>query len=98
MKIQIKNYVPKFQEGGPMEAPAQEEMPVDQGGQQDPMAMLIEGAVTALQNQDCNTAMQVCQILVQMAQGGGSAPEEGVPENQQPVYKAGGKLSRWIKK
>lgn len=102
MNLNFRNYdetkyVPKFQEGGPMpeEAPV-EEAPVEeapaQGG--DPMQQLLEVAAQALQAQDCQAAMAVCQALIQLAQGG--APQE-VPE-EAPVYKMGGKLSRRIKK
>lgn len=94
--------VKKFQEGGPMppeqapEAGAEQQAAPEQGApEQNPMDMLLQGAAQALQNQDCNMAMQVCQALVQMAQqGGGGAPaEEG-----QPVYRKGGRLVRRIKK
>ena len=81
----------KFQEGGPVEAaPA----PAAQGGG-DPMQMLLELANQALQGQDCNAAMQVCEILlqvVQQAQGGGApAPTEG-----EPVFRKGGILTRRV--
>ena len=94
--------VKKFQEGGamaPEQAPEagaeQAAAPEQGGGEQDPMAMLMQGAAQALQNQDCNMAMQVCQALIQMAQqaGGGAPAEEG-----QPVYRKGGRLVRRIKK
>lgn len=66
----------KFQEGGAVEAAPVEEAPVEeqpveqqapQGGE-DPMMMLIQLAMQALQNQDCQAAMQVCQALVQLVQ------------------------------
>lgn len=96
----------KFQEGGamPTEAEAQA-APQDQGGApeqggQDPMAQLLQAAAQAIQGQDCQTALQVCQMLVQMAQqGAGAAPEEGTAEEGEPVYaKKGAKLIRRIKK
>lgn len=80
-----------FQEGGemtPQKAPAPE-----QGGG-DPLMQLVEMAAQALQAQDPNMAFQVCQALVQLAQGGGGAP---APEGQ-PVYRKGGKLAYRIKK
>jgi hypothetical protein len=42
--------------------------------------------------------MQVCQAVLQML--GGGAPQEApaAPEGQAPVYKKGGKLSKWISK
>lgn len=86
----------RFQEGG--QAP---EAP-QSGGGQDPIAQIAQMAVQALQNQDCNAAMQVCNAFVQMLQqsqqgGGGepasqgAAPQEGGGE---PVYRRGGKLLR----
>lgn len=94
-------FIKKFQDGGamaPEAAPQGAEQggaPAEQGAEQDPMAMLLQAAAQALQNQDCNMAMQVCQALVQLAQQGqgGGAPEEA----GQPVYKKGGKLVRRIK-
>ncbi len=67
---------------------------------QDPMQELIAMAAQAVQNNDPNLAMQVCQALVQMAeqatQQAETAPEEGAaPEETaegEPVYKRGGKL------
>lgn len=102
MNFKVKNfnvgdYLPKFQEGGEMPA---EGAPVEgapapekQGG--DPMQMLLEGAAQALQNQDCNLAMQVCDALMQLAQGGGG--EQPAPA-EEPVYKRGGRLVRTIRK
>ena len=100
MEIKIK----KFQEGGAMpapEAPAQEGAPAgapapEQGGQ-DPLMMLAEMAMQALQSQDCNAMAQVCEgflQLVQQAQGGG-APAEA-PQGE-PVYRRGGTLVRRTK-
>lgn len=77
----------KFQMGGA--AP--------QGGQ-DPMAVLMQGAQQAVQNSDCEIAMQVCQMLLEMA--GAGAPAQAAPAEPtqgEPVYKMGGKLSRRIK-
>lgn len=102
MKVGIKG-ITKFQEGGAMPpqeapeaaAPAPAAAP-EQGGQ-DPLMMIAEMAVQALQAQDCNAAMQVCEAfvqLIQQAQGGG-APEEA-PQGE-PVYRKGGVLVRRIK-
>lgn len=93
--------VKKFQTGGAIEQSAPEEveqMPAEQAApqQQDPMAALVEGAMIALQNQDCQTAMQVCQALVQLVQqAAGPAPEAAQGE---PVFRKGGVLVRRIKK
>lgn len=95
----------KFQEGGAMPAGDQAQAaPENQGGasqdqSQDPMAQLLQAAAQAVQGQDCQTAIQVCQMLLQMAQqGAGPAPEEGTAEEGEPVYKKGGRLCRRIKK
>ncbi len=98
MKIKAR----KFQEGGPMPA---EEAPMEQapaeggapagGSPEDALMQMAQLAMQALQNQDCEAAMAVCQAFVEMIQaqqgGGGAAPEE-------PVYRAGGKLVRRIRK
>lgn len=95
MEITVKNYVPMFQEGGamPAEAPqGAETMPQEQGG--DPVTELADMAVQALQGQDCETALAVCEGYIQLVQemaGGGEAAPEAAPEGE-PVYRAGGKL------
>ena len=89
----------KFQEGGAMPAGAAPQAP--EGGQ-DPMTMLMQGAEQALQAQDCEIAMQVCQMLLELA-GGGGAPAEAAPAEAapapaegEPVYRRGGRLVRRI--
>lgn len=84
MKIQ------KLQEGGMAPAPTPEEAQA-----QDPMMQLVQMAQQAVEAQDCEAAMQVCEgflQLVQSAQGGGAPAPEG-----QPVYKAGGKFVKRVK-
>ena len=76
----------KFQQGGAM----------PQGGEQDQQAVLMQGAQQAVQNQDCQIAIQVCQMLLEMM-GGSEAPAPQ-PEQSEPVYRMGGKLARRIKK
>lgn len=85
----------KFQAGGPMPAGA------PQGGE-DPTAMLLQGAQQAVQGQDCEMAMQVCQMLIE-ALGGGGSPQEAAPQEAapapaegEPVYRRGGRLVRRI--
>lgn len=77
----------KFQEGG--QVPTNQ----PQEGSQDPLAMIAEMAVQAVQSQDCQTALQVCQAFVEMAaqaqRGAQQAPAQG-----EPVFKMGGKLLR----
>lgn len=88
--MRLKN---KFQEGGQMPAGA----PAPSGGE-DPMMVLIQGAQQALQSQDCQIAMQVCQMLIELA-GGGGAPAEAAPApaEGEPVYRMGGRLLRRVK-
>lgn len=88
-------FIKKFQEGGA--APAPEAAAPQQGGA-DPTAMLMQGAKQAVQNQDCQIAIQVCQMVLEML-GGGGAPEEagGAPQSE-PVYRRGGRLVRRIQK
>ena len=89
----------KFQEGGAM--PSQGAPAAPQGGE-DPTAMLIQGAQQAVESQDCQVALQVCQMLLELA-GGGGAPAGGAPQEAapapaegEPVYRRGGRLVRRI--
>lgn len=106
MKITLKNQqTRKFQVGGqmpPAEEPAMTEAtPVNeatpqQGGEQDPIAVLAQMFAQGLQNQDCQLLAQGAQMfleIVQQMQGG--APEE--PQGE-PVFRNGGTLVRRIKK
>lgn len=92
-------FTKKFQEGGPM--PAQD--PAAQGGG-DPMAELVAGAQEAVQSGNCDVALQVCQMLLELAGGGGApagpAPEEAapMPAEGEPVFRKGGSLVRKIRK
>lgn len=109
MNIKLKNSrVQRFQMGGPMqqeapveepmqtgEAPVQEQAP-EQGEQQDPMMMLAQMSAQALQNQDCQMAMQVCQAfleILQQMQGG--APEQSQGE---PVFAKNGAKLRVVRR
>lgn len=104
MKI-VPNKTRRYQIGGEMAAPeaAPEQMPEEsapapapEGGQGDPLMEVAQLAAQALQAQDCNAAMQVCQIFLQMIQQMQGQPE---PEPQgEPVFKKGGVLVRRIKK
>lgn len=104
MKIQVKNnqFVKFLQEGGqmvsetpaPEAAPAPEQAP-EQGG--DPLEQIVMAAAQAVQTQDAQLALQVCQKLVELAQGGGE-PAPAAPEGQAPVYRKGGRLVRWENK
>lgn len=95
--MKLKN-ISKFQEGGAM--PPQGPAPAQGGG--DPMQEILMGCQQAVETQDCQVALQVCQVMLEMA-GGGAAPAEAAPapapaEAQgEPVYRKGGKLARRIK-
>lgn len=85
--MKISNKVAKFQEGGamPVEAAA---APQEQGN---PMEQILQAAAQAVQANDPQMALQVCQALVQLAQQaqGGAQPQEA------PAYqRKGGKLVR----
>ena len=94
MKIS-ENLIKKLQDGGQMSAePAPESTaaPAAQGeGGQDPVAMIIEAAIQALQANDGQLALQVCAALVNTAQQQMNGGQEPVPA--EPVMaKRGGKL------
>lgn len=106
MQFTPKHSVKKFQQGGPMAPEEQmpaEEMPAEgapeeaaAGQEQNPLVMLTQGAMQALQSQDCQIAMEVCQGLIQILQQmQGPAPEAAQGE---PVFRKGGVLLRRIKK
>lgn len=87
-----KNGVKKFQMGGaapeaaPAEAAPAEGAPAEGG--EDPMAQILQVAAQAVQSQNCEAAMAVCQALMQIAQGA-SAPAE------EPTFaRNGAKLTR----
>ncbi len=104
MKFRPKDSIKKFQMGGEM-APeaAPKQMPAEgapapgpEGGQGDPLMEVAQLAAQALQSQDCNAAMQVCQIFLQMVQQMQGQPE---PEPAgEPVFRKGGVLVRRNKK
>ena len=111
MKITYKNAVKqtkKFQQGGPVGAPAegaeapvsQEEAPKEpapeEGGQENPMMQLAQLFAQGLQNQDCQMLAQGAQMFLQLAeqsQGGGAEEPQG-----EPVFRKGGRLAYRIKK
>lgn len=107
MNIKFRNTnLRKFQEGGAMPAPegAPVEQPMPQEGAPaqggDPMEMLMQlaqMAAQALQTQDANMAMEVCNGLVEFIQilQSQTAPQEAPAE---PVYRRGGTLVKRIKK
>lgn len=91
-----------YQEGGAMGDPnAEQEAPeqeAPEGGQeqQDPMMQLAQMAQQALQANDGQMALQVCDALLQLLQQAqGGAPAE--PQSE-PVFKRGGKIAYRIRK
>lgn len=97
MNIKFK----KFQQGGEMPMAEEEPQVQEQAqlqeqpqGNQDPLMMLAEMAAQALQTQDCNVAMQVCQGFIEVIQ---SAQQGAAPETE-PVYRKGGVLVKRIRK
>jgi len=102
--MKLSNRITKHQEGGQAPAPAAaaptqdpNAAPAQAGGAeggQDPVAQLVQMAQEALQSQNCEAAMAVCDgllsILSQAQGGGGAAPE---PQGA-PVYRKGGVLIR----
>lgn len=83
--------ITKFQQGGniPAAAPAPA---------QDPILMLAENAMAALESQDCGLAMQVCEGFVAMLQQAQGPAPVGEPVQGEPVFKKGGKIVRRQKK
>lgn len=100
MKFEVKDerFVKYLQEGGvaPEAAPA-EAAPAPEEGGGDPMEQIIAACQQALQTQDCSLMAQICQAILQMA-GGGAQEAPAAPEGQAPVYKKGGKFSKWVNK
>ena len=98
--MKVRNKFMKFQDGGAAPAPEDQggapqgqgpEQAPEQGGEQDPMAQVLQVAAQAVQKQDCQAALAVCQALMQLAQGGGG--QEQAP--QEPTFaRRGAKLVR----
>lgn len=113
MNITYRNTVKstrKFQQGGPMEAPADgAEAPVEQGGApeegapeegggEDPMMQLAQMFAQGLQNQDCQMLAQGAQMFLQMIQQQGGGEEQPQEQQGEPVFRRGGRLAYRIKK
>lgn len=90
--MKISEKVSKFQEGGPMPAETAQQQPAPEQSQ-DPIVQLVTMAQQALQEQNCEAAMAVCEGLMQLVQGA----QQGQQPEGQPVYKKGGKLAKVIK-
>lgn len=96
MKIEEK--FRKFQQGGAAPQPGAEpaggapaEGAPAEGGQ-DPMAQILQVAAQAVQTQNCEAAMAVCQALMQIAQGG--AAQEQAPQEEPTFARKGARLVR----
>lgn len=84
-------------EGAPMEPgmePGMEGAPAEgQGG--DPVMQIVEMAAQALQTQDPNMAMAVCEGLISLVQGaGGGAPAPGGAPAEPVMMRKGGKVCK----
>lgn len=97
---------PMGPEGAPEEAPMGGAPAPEEAGMaaeagvpaegEDPIMQIAQVAMQALQTQDCEAAMAVCEAFIQLIQQSqGGAPEEAAPEGE-PVYRNGGVLSRRI--
>lgn len=107
MKISSKlEKVSKFQMGGAAPAPEAATAPApEQGGQgpeqggaqdagNDPMMQILQVAAQAVQSQNCEAAMAVCQGLLDLvAQAQGGAPAEA-PQEEPTFARNGAKLVR----
>ena len=85
-----KELVKYLQEGGEI---AQEPAAAPEQAGGSPEEQLMMACQQAVETQNCELALQVCQAVMQMMGGGAPAAPEAPGA---PVYKKGGKLSRWI--
>ena len=96
MKIS-QNLIKKLQEGGAVadpaaQAPEQAPVQAPAQGSGNPMEIIVQTMIQALQNNDGQLALQACAAFLEFiqSQGGGAAPEAAPAE---PVFaKNGGKL------
>lgn len=111
MKISNK-IVSKFQEGGampPAEDPAMAGAPAPadpnaaaaaEGGAPaggNPIEELAAIAQQALEAQDCQAALTVCEVFLGLLQGQGQGAPAGPEAAGQPVYRKGGKLVKRVR-
>lgn len=98
-KNATKKMPKKFQQGGAVDAPIEQEAPEQNEGelvesQEDPMIQLAQVFAQGLQNQDCQMLAQGAQMFLQMLQQQAPAQNEG-----EPVFaKNGAKLLYRLKK
>ena len=114
MNITYKNAVKstkKFQQGGPVSAPAEDaeesvqqepvtqEAPPEEETQMNPMMELIQIFIQGLQNQDCQMLAQGAQMFLQLAQqAAGEIAPTAEPQGEPVFAKKGAKLLYRIKK
>lgn len=94
--MKIVSKVKKFQEGGAVPAEQDAMQAQDQaamGAEQDPMQQILAVAAQAVQTQNCEAAMAVCQALMQLAQGVAGGPEQA-PQEEPTFAKHGAKIVR----
>ena len=72
-------------------APVVPEGGAPEGGE-DPIMQLVQMAMQALQSQDPQMAMAVCDGLVQLVQGAGGAPAPGGAPEEPVMMRKGGKM------
>ena len=94
-KNATKKTLKKFQQGGAVDAPVEQEAPVESvESQEDPMMQLAQVFAQGLQSQDCQMLAQGAQMFLQMIQQQAPAQNEG-----EPVFaKNGAKLLYRLKK
>jgi hypothetical protein len=111
MQYFIKNrkLTRRFQQGGPMEAPMEEQggapteeqggAPMEeqggapQQGGEDPMMQLAQMFAQGLQNQDCQMLAQGAQMFMQLIQQAQGGGGQPQEQQAEPVFRRGGRLA-----
>ncbi len=75
-----------------MGTPEEQAVAQDQATQ-DPMMQIAQVAAQALQAQDCEAAMAVCEAFLMLIQEAQGAAPVGEPQGE-PVFKKGGKIKK----
>lgn len=97
--MNVSKKLKKFQEGGvapdpSMQDPAMAPQEGAPAGGEDPVAQIVAVAQQALQTEDCQAALGVCEALLSLLSQGGAGAE--APQGA-PVYKKGGTLVKRVK-